>query len=86
MFVSCMLILVVGFPGGSDDKECACSAEDMGLIPDLGRSTGEGDGSPLWYSCLENSMDRGVWWAIVHGVTKSQMLLSTHARTHARTH
>ena len=76
MFVSCMLILVVGFPGGSDDKECACSAEDMGLIPDLGRSTGEGDGSPLWYSCLENSMDRGVWWAIVHGVTKSQMLLS----------
>ena len=64
------------FPGGSDDEESACSAEDPGLIPDSGRSAGEGDGNPLWYSRLENSMDRGLWWAIVHGVAKSQVLLS----------
>ena len=44
----------------------------MGLIPGLGRSPGEGHGSPLHYLCLENSIDRGTWWAIVHGVTKSQ--------------
>ena len=54
MFVSCILILVVGFSGGSDDEESACSAEDPGLIPDSGRSAGEGDGNPLWYSRLEN--------------------------------
>ena len=76
MFVSCILILVVGFSGGSDDEESAYSAEDPGLIPDSGRSAGEGDGNPLWYSRLENSMDRGLWWAIVHGVAKSQVLLS----------
>ena len=48
-----------GIPGGSDDKESACSAEDPGLIPGLGRSPGEGNGYPLQCSCLENSMDRG---------------------------
>ena len=48
-------------PGGSDSKESACSAGDPGLIPGLGRSPGEGNGSPLQYSCLENSMDRGTW-------------------------
>ena len=47
------------FPGGSDGKESACSAGDMGLIPGLGRSPGEGNGNPLQYSCLENPMDRG---------------------------
>ena len=46
--------------------------EDMGLIPGLGRSPGVGNGNPLQYSCLENTMDRRVWWAIVHGVAKSQ--------------
>ena len=46
------------------------SAGDVGLIPGSGRSPGEGDGSPLWYSCLENPMDREAWWAIVLGVTK----------------
>ena len=54
--------------GGSDGKESACSAGDVGLIPGLGRSSGEGNGNPLQYSCLENSMDRGSCWAIVHGV------------------
>ena len=55
---------------------------DAGLIPRLGGSPGEGHGNPLWYSCLENSMDRGVWWAAVHGVAESQTQLkrlSTHA-------
>ena len=52
--------------------------KDMGLIPGLGRSPGVGNGNPLQYSCLENSMDRGAWWATVHGVTKSRTQLSTH--------
>ena len=59
------------FPGGSDDKESACNAGDLGLIPGSGRSPGEGNGNPLQYSCLENPMDRGAWWAIVHGVAES---------------
>ena len=57
---------------------------DSGLIPGLGRSPGAGNGNPLQYSCLENPMDRGAWWATVHGVAKSQTrlkLLSTHACT-----
>ena len=48
----------------------------LGFIPGLGRGPGEGNGNPLWYSCLENSMDRGDWWATVHGVTESQTRLS----------
>ena len=63
-------------PGGSDDKEFACNAGDSGLIPGSGRSAGERNGNPLQYSCLENSMDRGAWQAIAHGVTKSQTRLS----------
>ena len=59
----------MGFPGGSDVKESACNA---GLIPGSGRSSGEGNGYPFLYSCLENYMDRGAWWSIVHGVIKSQ--------------
>jgi len=58
-----------GFPGGSDGKEFACNAGD----PGSGRSSGEGNGNPLQYSCLENSMDREAWWAPVHGVTKSRI-------------
>ena len=61
-----------GFPGGSVGKESACNAGDLGLIPGLGRFPGEGKGYPLQYSCLENPMDRGAWWATVHGVSKSQ--------------
>ena len=64
------------FPGGSDGKESACNAEDPGSIPGLGRSPGEGNDKPLQYPCLENSVDRGTWWATVHGVTKSQTRLS----------
>ena len=67
---------VMGFTGASEGKECACNAGDLGLIPGLGRSPGKGNGNPLQYSCLENSMDRGVWKAIVQGVAKSQTWLS----------
>ena len=65
-----------GCPGDSDGKESACSAGDQGSIPWLGRSPGEGNGCPLQYSCLENPMERGAWWATVHGVTKNQTRLS----------
>ena len=61
-----------GFPGSSSGKESACSAGDLGLIPELGKSLEEGNGNPLQYSCLENSKDRGAWWATVRGVAKSQ--------------
>ena len=53
-------------------KESACKAGDVGSIPELGRSPGEGNGNPLRYSCLENPMDGGAWWAAVHGVIKSR--------------
>ena len=61
------LITAEGFPGGSDGKESACSVGDLGLIPESGRSPGEGHGNSLQYACLENSMDRGAWWATVWG-------------------
>ena len=57
--------------GSSDGKESTCNARDLGLTPGLERSPGEGNGYLPQYSCLENSMDRGAWWAIVSGVTKS---------------
>ena len=74
---------MVGFPGGSEVKASACNAGDLGSIPGSGRSPGEGNGNPLQYSCLENPMDGGAWWATVHGVTKSQTQLSefTHSLT-----
>ena len=53
-----------GFPGGSGDKESACIAGDLGLMPGSGRSPGEGNVKPFQYSCLENSMDRGAWWGL----------------------
>ena len=59
-----------GFPGNSGGKESACNAGDVGSIPGSGRSPGEGKGSPLQYSCLENPLDRGAWRATVHGVTR----------------
>ena len=65
-----------GFPGGSDGKEFVCNAGDPGLIPELGSSLGEGNDYSLQYSCLENSMDRGAWQAIIHGVEKSQTHLN----------
>ena len=57
----------IDFPGGSDGKASAYNAGDLGLIPGSGRSPEEGNGYPLQYSSLENSVDRGAWWATVHG-------------------
>ena len=77
----------VGFmPGGSDGKESACNAGNLGSIPGLGRIPGEGNGNPLQYSCLENPMDRGpmdiaAWRATVHGVAKSWTRLSNFTFT-----
>ena len=68
--------LISGFPGEAHGKEFACNAEDPGLISGSGRSPGEENGNPLQYSCLQNPMDRGAWWATVHGVTKSWTRLS----------
>ena len=62
-----------GFPGGSDGKESAYNAGDLGLTPGSGRSSGEGNGNPFPYSLLENSMNRGAWWAPVHGIAESDM-------------
>ena len=65
-----------GFLGGSGGRESSCSVGDLDSILGLGKSPGEGNGSPLQYSCLENSMNRGAWKATVHGVSKSQTWLS----------
>ena len=62
----------LGFPGGSEVKASACNVGDLSSIPGLGRSPGEGNDNLLQYSFLENPMDGGAWWAIVHGVAKSQ--------------
>ena len=63
--ISVIVLFILGFPGGSVGKESACNMEDMGLVPGLGRSPGGGHGNPLQYSCLENPVDRGGWWAAV---------------------
>ena len=60
-----------GFPGGSEGEASACNAGDQVSISELGRSPGEGNGNPLQNPCLENPMDRGVWWTIAHEVAKS---------------
>ena len=71
-----MFYILQGLPGSSAGEESACNAGDLGLIPGLGRSPGEGNGYPLQYSGLENSMDRRAWQATVHGVKKSRTQLS----------
>ena len=63
-------------PGGSGGKTSACNAGDLGSSSESGRSPGEGYGNPFQFSCLENPMDRGAWWATTHGVTRSQTRLS----------
>ena len=78
------LMLLLGFPGGLVGKEPACNAGDagdMGSIPGSGRSPGGGHSNPLQYSCLENPMDRGAWWAIAHNSQSQTRLkwLSMHA-------
>ena len=72
--ILCIVVYVcqsLGFSGGSDGKESACNAGDLGSVPGLGRSPGKGNNSPLQYSCLENYMDRGAWQTTAHGVAKS---------------
>ena len=68
-FVVFLWILI--FVGGSDGKASTCDEGDLGFIPESRRSPGEGNGNPLQYYCLENSMNGGAWWATVHGVAKS---------------
>ena len=65
------IYMYMGFPGGSESKESACNVGDLGSIPGLERSPGGGHDNLLQYSWLENSMDRGAWWATVHGVAQS---------------
>ena len=67
-----LLVLNMGFPGGSNGKESACNAEDLGSIPESGRSPRGGNDNPLQYPCLENLIDRGAWWTAVQGVPKGR--------------
>ena len=71
-----------GFPGGSEVKASVCNAGDLGSVPGSGRSPGEGNGNPLQYSGLENSMDGGAWRATVYGVAKSRTRLSDFTSLH----
>ena len=78
-----MVLAVKNLPSNAGD------IRDAGLIPGSGRSPGGGHGNSLQYPCLENPMDRGAWWPIVHRITKSQTQLkrlSTHRHTHTHTH
>ena len=77
-----MITTTLGFSGGSEVKASACTAGDLGSIPGSGRSPGEGNGNPLQYSCLENPMDGGAWWATVHRVAKSRTRLSDYTSLH----
>ena len=81
MYLLNMLFIFVYFPHSLVGKESACNAGNPGLIPGLGRSPGEGNGSPLQYSCLENPMGRGAWWAMVHGDTRVGHDLATKPPT-----
>ena len=86
----CHLLRSWGFPGGSDGEESACDAGDLSSTPRSGRSPGEGNGYPFQYSYLENSMDRGAWWATVHGIEESdtpeQHSLNPHSTLPATYH
>ena len=86
-FADCIELLHLQLPCISVGKESACSAGDPGLIPELGRSPGEGNGNPLQYPCLENLVDRGAWWAAVYGGPKGsgmteQLTHSTEKNAH----
>ena len=76
-------MMILGLPRWLSGKESACNAgnaRDAGSIPGSGRSPEGGNGNPLQYSCMENPMDRGAWWATVHGATKSRTQLSMKAQ------
>ena len=75
--VFCLVHPFAGLTLCLSSEESACYAEDTGLMPRSGRSTGEGNGNPLQYPCLENPMDRGPWWVEVHGVTRFRLDLAT---------
>ena len=77
-----LLELSMDFPGGSDGKASVYNEGDLGLIPGSGRCAREGNGNPLQYYCLGNSMDRGAWKATVHGVAKSRTRLSNFTSLH----
>ena len=82
----CKVIGILGFHGGSVSNESTCYAGDLGSIPGLGRSPGGGHGNPLQYSCLENTMDRGAWWALQSKrLQRIAQGWSDLARTHAHT-
>ena len=69
----CVCVCVCVCQRNRSGKESSCSTGDQGSTPGLGRSPGEGNGNSLWYSCLRNPMDRGAWWATVHGARESDM-------------
>ena len=75
-YINIIIYYILGFPGDSDGKESACNAGDLAFIPGSVRFPGERHGNLLQYSCLENPMDRGAWWATVCGVAKSWTWLS----------
>ena len=69
--LSCQELTHISFPGGPDGKEPAYNVGDPGSVPGLGRSLREGNGYPFQDSCMENPMDRGAWWTVIHRVAKS---------------
>ena len=73
-------------PDGAEIKDTPVNVGHTGSIPGSERSSGVGNGNPFWYSCLENSMDRGAWRATVHGVAKRQTSLKAHTHTHTHLH
>ena len=75
MWTSQVVLVIKNLPANAGDTR------DVGLVPGSGRSLGEGNGNPLQYSCLKNSMDRGAWWTIVHGVT--ELDATNHKHTHS---
>ena len=77
MYTFTLFILLKGFPSGLGGTESACNAGDPGWMLGLRRAHGEGNCKPTQYSCLENLLDRGAWWATVHGFAKSQTGLSS---------